>query len=196
MKEELQKALRSLEKNLKDIQSANETVQQVRDQAKEHIVLAGNVINKVNTDLDEVNKHFYRWMGDFSDESTSTFNKFESKASEAVRQLSDLNDTLKKKYSAKFDSLTESNTQLFQKYESDWEKHNQEINRLFLRFGDLRQTINHLKEEINEVDFHKKLKMISGDIEQINQKQKLNQYLFGSMGVIIIVLLLVLFILK
>jgi len=201
MKEDLQQALRTLEKNLKDIQSANDTVKLVRAQASEDIKLAGKVIQRIDSEIDLIDSHFNKWLTGFSESTKSTFRKFDNKASDAVKHMVDLSDNLKSHVSANTSSLSESNKLLFQKYEISWDKHDQELNRVFNKFEELKQTIDKLKREIKDVDFPSRLNALTDEMVKIEnlqkrqtekvalgfRKQGIANAIFTGIGVIIII---------
>ncbi len=167
MKEELQQALRALEKNLKDIQAANETVKIIRTQAAEDIKAAGDVINKINQEIDIIDSHFKNWLDTFGTSTKTTFKTFETKAQESVKKITELNDTLKGQMDANLDTMSESNRLLFQKYETAWSKHNQELDRVYLKLEATQQAFEGMKRQIDQVDFPKKLEGIGKSIGDV-----------------------------
>jgi chromosome segregation ATPase len=210
MKEELHLALRALEKNLKDIQAANETVKEVRVKAAEDIQAASKVIQRINAEIDEIDEHFKNWLSSFDDSTKNTFKGFEAKANESVKKMTALNEALKSQLDSNIESFSESNRLLFQKYESAWGKHNQELDRVFLKFEELKQTIEGLKSQIREVDFPAKLNKIFEGISGLEEvqesqtnkiqegidKQGSNFTILAVIGAVIIVLQVVSFFIK
>jgi chromosome segregation ATPase len=210
MKEELHLALRALEKNLKDIQAANETVKEVRVKAAEDIQAASKVIQRINAEIDEIDEHFKNWLSSFDDSTKNTFKVFEAKANESVKKMTALNEALKSQLDSTIESFSESNRLLFQKYESAWGKHNQELDRVFLKFEELKQTIEGLKSQIREVDFPAKLNKIFEGISGLEEvqesqtnkiqegidKQSSNFTILAVIGAVIIVLQVISFFIK
>jgi uncharacterized protein YukE len=207
MKEELHVALRALEKNLKDIQSANESVKEIRNLAHSDIKAAGNVVKAIDEELKKLEVEFKKSMLAFEKESKETIKGVEVKTGAAVKEMMNLNDSLKGHIDSNVESLSQSNRLLFQKYDNAWEKHNQELNRVFLKFEELKQSVEKLKTEINEVDFPNKLNKISASIsglegmlesqnnliEEGNSKQGSNFMILAVIGAVIIVLQLISF---
>lgn len=207
MKEELHLALRALEKNLKDIQSANDTVKEIKSLAQSDIQAAGKVVKKIDEELKNLEVEFKKAVFAFEKEGKDTIKSYGFKVGDAVKEMTSLNDSLKEHIDSNVESLSQSNRLLFQKYESSWEKHNQELNRVFLKFEELKQSIEKLKEEINGVDFPVKLDKISNSISQLENgvdtqaellqesinKQASNFTILAIIGGVIIVLQVVSF---
>jgi chromosome segregation ATPase len=170
MKEELQLALRALEKNLKDIQAANETVKAVRKQAADDIQAAGDVIQRINQEIDIIDSHFNNWLGNFDSTTKGTFQDFEFKAKESIKKLTGLNDELKSHVDSNLQSMSESNRLLFQKYEATWTKHNQELDRAYLKLESMQQGFDSMKRQIDQVDFPKKLEGIENSIADLEER--------------------------
>jgi chromosome segregation ATPase len=210
MKEELHLALRALEKNLKDIQSANDTIKEVRGQAAEDIQAATKVIQRINAEIDEIDKHFKSWLISFDESTKDTFKKFEAKASESAKKMTALNDGLKSQVDSTVENFSDSNRLLFQKYESGWGKHNQELDTVFLKFEELKQTVESLKTEIKGIDFPSKLNKIFEVISALHEgqesqaeklqegidKQGSNFTILAVIGAVIIVLQVISFFIK
>lgn len=207
MKEELNAALRALEKNLKDIQAANELVKEMKNLALSDIQTAIKVVKKIDEGLNTLDVEFKKSMFSFEKESKDVIKSFGFKVGEAVKEMTKLNDSLKVHIDFNVESLSQSNRLLFQKYENAWERHNQELNRVFLKFEDLRQSVDKLKDDINQIDFPTKLNKISDSIfhmesgldSQANlikesiSKQGSNFTILAFLGVVIIILQVVSF---
>ena len=207
MKEELHLALRALEKNLKDIQAANETVKEIRGIAQSDIQAATKVVKKIDEELRTLEVEFKKAIFAFEKEGKDTIKKYGFKVGEAVKEMTQLNDYLKDHVKSNLESLSQSNSSLFQKNESSWEKHNQELDRVFQKFEDLKQSIEKLKQEIAEVDFPKRLNIIYNSITELGTKietqsqtisqgienQKINFTAILVMAAVILVLQLVSF---
>lgn len=207
MKEELHLALRALEKNLKDIQSANESVKEMRNLAQSDVEAASKVVKKIDSELKTLEVEFKKAVFAFEKEGKDTIKSYGFKVGEAVKEMTTLNDSLKAHVDTNMESLSKSNRLLFQKYETAWEKHNQELDRVFLKFEELKQAVERLKEEINQVDFPSKLNGISDSVSKIAEgvetqtqliqkgvkKQDSNFMILAIMAGIIIVLAIVSF---
>ncbi|PZV79571.1 hypothetical protein CLV31_1143 [Algoriphagus aquaeductus] len=207
MKEELHLALRALEKNLKDIQAANETVKEMRSLAHSDIDAASKVVKKIDVELQTLEVEFKRAVSAFEKEGKDTIKSYGIKVGEAVKDMTKLNDSLKEHVDSNMESLSESNRLLFQKYETSWGKHNQELDRVFLKFEELKQAIGKLQVEIAQVDFHSKLNKISDSVSLVAdgldshsqaiqagiKKQTSNFTVLAIIGAIIIVLQVVSF---
>lgn len=207
MKEELHLALRALEKNLKDIQAANETVKEMRSLAQSDIQAASKVVKKIDEELKTLEVEFKKAVSAFEKEGKDTIKSYGSKVGEAVKEMTKLNDSLKEHIDSNVESLSQSNRLLFQKYETAWEKHNQELNRVFLKFEELKQSIDKLQSQIGQVDFPSRLNsisesisIVSGGIEAQSQliqeginKQFSNFTILAIIGAVIILLQVVSF---
>lgn len=207
MKEELHLALRALEKNLKDIQAANETVKEMRSLANSDIEAASKVVKKIDVELQTLEVEFKRAVSAFEKEGKDTIKSYGIKVGEAVKDMTKLNDSLKEHVDSNMESLSQSNRLLFQKYEAAWEKHNQELDRAFLKFEELRQSVGRLIDEIGKVDFPSKLNKISDSVSLVADgldshsqaiqagitKQTSNFTILAIIGAVIIVLQLVSF---
>ena len=207
MKEELHLALRALEKNLKDIQAANETIKEMRGLAQSDIQTASKVVKKIDEELKNLEVEFKRAVSAFEQEGKETIKDYGSKVGSAVKEMTKLNDSLKEHIDSNVESLSQSNRLLFQKYETAWEKHNQELNRVFLKFEELKQAVEKLQGQIGQVDFPSRLNNITDSISQVAvgiesqsqliqegiKKQSSNFTILAIIGAVIIVLQLVSF---